>query len=294
MNKYTIFPIQLSEALWVLGTYHFNLYLVKGKHASALIEVGVSAIVDRVISQLEELKVSPAYLLVTHPHTDHISGLNGLRERFPGAVCIAGQGAQEFLDHPKALNTMLNEDKFITDALSMFGVRPGRPPIDKAPFLGNHLAIKDKQDIDLGGYHLQCMPVKGHSPGNIAVHIPALSALILSDSLGFHFPGREFLPLYFTGFADYIATLDFFKSLNPTIIGLGHQGPLTGADVNNAFKKARQAATDLSARIKQEERDDEEVADALFRKFYRDEFAIYSEENIRNCTMLLVRRAREA
>ncbi|MCP4622562.1 MAG: hypothetical protein GY850_03415 [bacterium] len=126
------------------------------------------------------------------------------------------------------------------------------------------------------------------------MHIPDLSALILSDSLGFHFPGRGFLPLYFTGFEDYIASLDLLKALEPKIIGLGHQGPLTGADAETAFETAHQAAIDLLARIKQEKRDDDEISHVLFREFYRDEFTIYSEENIKNCTMLLVRRAKEA
>ena len=76
------FPRLLTDGLWVLGNYYFNLYLVKGEQASALIEVGISAVVDDVIRQLEVLQVSPTFLVVTHPHADHITGLPGLREGF--------------------------------------------------------------------------------------------------------------------------------------------------------------------------------------------------------------------
>ena len=53
------FPIVLTEDLWVLGNRYFYLYLIKGDNASALIEMGISAITDTVITQLELLNVSP-------------------------------------------------------------------------------------------------------------------------------------------------------------------------------------------------------------------------------------------
>ena len=51
------FPRELAPGLWVLGNYFFNLYLVKGSQASALIEIGVSAIVDEIIRQLKLLEL---------------------------------------------------------------------------------------------------------------------------------------------------------------------------------------------------------------------------------------------
>jgi len=43
------FPRELTPGLWVLGNYFFDLYLVKGTQASALIEIGASATVDEII-----------------------------------------------------------------------------------------------------------------------------------------------------------------------------------------------------------------------------------------------------
>ncbi len=97
-----IFPSLLSKNFWILGNYYLNLFLVKGNRASALIEVGISAITDTIIEQLESLNVSPTYIIVTHPHADHLTGLTGLCERFPDAKVLAGKGAKEFATHPKA------------------------------------------------------------------------------------------------------------------------------------------------------------------------------------------------
>ena len=73
------FPQKIAEGLWVLGNSYFNLYLVRGREKSALIEHGVSATVDETANQLDRLKVTPDYFIVLHPHPDHIDGLPGLR-----------------------------------------------------------------------------------------------------------------------------------------------------------------------------------------------------------------------
>jgi beta-lactamase superfamily II metal-dependent hydrolase len=50
---------------------------------------------DRVIGQLEALGVEPDYLIPSHPHSDHITGLPGLMERYPGARVVAARQTRE-------------------------------------------------------------------------------------------------------------------------------------------------------------------------------------------------------
>ena len=291
MSRSRLLP--LTDNLWVLGIYYFNMYLVCGRNATALIEMGVSAIADRVIQQLETLDIAPTYLIIAHPHADHVTGLEALRARYPDAVVVAGEGAKTFLMHPKAQETMLKEDRFMSNRLSVLGFRPGRPPISTFEFPDDHIAVRERHDIDLGGISLRCVKVGGHSPGNIAVHIPEISALMVSDSLGFHFPGQELLPLFLTNFSDYIDTIDYLKSFNPHILGLAHQGPLMGLAARNAFGLSRRAAFDMLSRVMNEEKKTDELAEEIFNECYRNEFTLYSEENIRSVGHLLVRRGRE-
>jgi glyoxylase-like metal-dependent hydrolase (beta-lactamase superfamily II) len=285
--------LPLTDNLWVLGNHYFSMYLVRGRNAAALIEMGVSAIVDRVIQQLESLDIDPTYLIIAHPHADHITGLGALRERYPDAVVVAGERTKTFLTHPKTQETMLKEDLFISKRLFVLGFRPGRPPITAFEFPDDYMVVKERQDIDLGGITLRCVKVEGHSPGNIAIHVREIDALMVSDSLGFHFPGQAFLPLFLTDFSDYINTIDCLKSFNPHILGLGHQGPLMGLAARNAFRLSRQAAFDMLARVMNDEKRADELAEEIFKEYYRDEFTLYSEENIRSVAHLLVRRGRE-
>ena len=295
VNQDTLkYPQRLADNLWVLGNYYFNLYLVRGTRASALIEMGVSAIVDSVIAQLDALKIEPDYLVLTHPHTDHFTGLAGLSERFPDAVMIAGEGAREFVSHPKAPASMLFEDRFISRRLAENGITPGRPPLETVTFPEKYTAVTEEIAIDLGSITLKCLPVGGHSPGNIIVHLPELDAVVAADSLGFHYPGRGFCPLFFTGYEDFLAALDQIADLKPAIIGPAHQGALTGAAAAGAVVDARRAAEDIYERVVKAHRAGRDIADDLFEEFYRAEFTLYSENNIGNCMHLLVRRALEA
>jgi 2-aminobenzoylacetyl-CoA thioesterase len=289
------FPRLLTDGLWVLGNYYFNLYLVRGEQASALIEVGISAVVDDVIRQLDALQVSPSFLVVTHPHADHVTGLPALRERFPQALVVAAEGAPQFLAHPKAGEALVPEDRYMADFLKAHGIESGRPPVQEAPTLENCLIARDNDEMDLGGLSLRFLSVKGHAPGKIVVWVPQISAIMLSDSLGFRFPGRGVMPLFLTGYSDYVAALDRLEALQPSIIGVAHQGPVVGREeVKEAFREARQTAAELRDQILSYQGDPDDLIRDIFSKYYRDELTLYTEENIVNCARLLVKRAKES
>jgi 2-aminobenzoylacetyl-CoA thioesterase len=288
------FPSLLKDNLWVLGNYYFNLYLVKGDKASALIEVGVSGVVDSIIEQLESLNINPKYLVITHPHPDHITGLAGLCEKFPNAKVVAGEGTKKFTSHPKSLNLLMHEDSYTTKILTEKGMKPKRPSIKSFQFPDEHIEVKDKHEIDLGGIKINFIKVNGHAPGQIIAHIPDMDALILSDSLGFHYPDRFFLSLYLTGFSEFMATLDYLESLKPKIIGIAHQCPISGEkEIKKTFKEAREAALNIFSMIIKGKDNKEKIAKELFKKYYKDELTLYSPENIKNCCNLLIKRTLE-
>ncbi|MEW6533679.1 MAG: MBL fold metallo-hydrolase [Thermodesulfobacteriota bacterium] len=288
------FPRPLAEGLWVLGNHYFNLYLAAGSQASALIEVGVSATADAVINQLDSLGIRPSFLVVTHPHADHVTGLQALTERYPDALVVAGQGAPEFLANPRSEEAILKEDRHIWQALKDRGIEPGRPPISQPPSLMNCLIAQDGDEMDLGGMTLRFLEVHGHSPAGITVYIPEVEALVASDSLGFRFEKRGFLPLFLGDYAAYVRTNRRLSSLPTRVLGIAHQGPLIGREVAAAaFEQAQQAAHALRDRILKSPHDADAVADELFEEWYAEEFLLYSRENIQRVCEAVVKRGRQ-
>jgi 2-aminobenzoylacetyl-CoA thioesterase len=293
-SKDNSFPRLLTDNLWAVGNYYFNLYVLRGEQASAIVEAGVSGVVDQVIGQLRELKIHPSFVVVTHPHADHVTGLSGLQGAFPDALVVTGEGATEFLAHPKTANLMAMEDLQMSKFLAAHGHTPGRAPVPEPPSLQNVLVAKNGDKMDLGGITMSFLSAEGHSPGTIVVHVPELSAVMLSDSLGFRFPGRGIMPLFFTSYAGYMETLDRLHNLDARIGGVAHQGPLIGQEVKDAFEEARSTAIKLRDEIVEDCREPEVLVKDLFERYYKDELTMYSPDNILTCMRLVVKRAKES
>lgn len=297
MNEHYImeekFPMQIDENVFVLGNYYFNLYLVVGKKYSVLFEVGVSSIVKSIIKQLETLDIEPDYLIVTHPHSDHITGLPGLLTRYPKAKIIVAKGAQDFIEHPKAGPLMVYEDMFMSKSLAKLGIKISGTPLKTIPDMNHALVVKDRKLLECGDITLELIVVNGHSPGNLIGILKKERIMFCSDSMGFYFPGRRITPLFFTNADEYIETLNFIKNFNPLIICPAHQGHIS----NDAAKKAIQLALDTTIDtikyIKESKLNSEELANELFDQMYRDEFKVCSKENMEICAKLLVRRSKE-
>ncbi len=288
------FPIKLNDHIYLLGNYYFNLYLIKGSKKAALFEVGISAIVDLVIAQLRKLDITPDYIIPSHPHSDHITGLPGLREQYAGAQIIIAQGAKEFIEHPKAEKMILDEDKIMASSLAKLKIRPGRPSLEAVPVLDDVDSIKKESFLDLGNITLQLTKKGGHSPGNLIGIVKEINALFCSDSIGFHFPGRHFLPLFFTNTDEYILTLQFIKEFNPSILCPAHQGPLIGKSAKRSLDITWNTTLETIHKIKSSALSDGDLAKQIFEKNYKDEFTLYSKSNIQNCSALIVKRAQEA
>jgi glyoxylase-like metal-dependent hydrolase (beta-lactamase superfamily II) len=275
-----------------LGHRAFPVYLVRGDRLSALVEAGVSAAADDVCRRLGQSGTAPDFIVITHPHGDHVAGLDAIRGRFPALRVLAGEGAAAFLAQPRIAEAIEIEDLSLSSRLAAEGYAGPSEP-GKRPSLDGAVTCRDGEEIDLGGVTLRLLAVGGHAPGNLAVFIPEERTLLASDSLGFYYPGGRFFPVFFTGFSAYMAALERLESLNPERLGLGHYGWMEGAEVGEAFALARRCASVVRGRLKADPSDDRTAVSTIFNEFYRDELTLYSRENIRECCRLLLRRSRE-
>lgn len=173
----------------IMGIDAPNVYLVVGEEA-ALIDAGYhdrEAIKTRLeyIEGLAPLRL--AYILVTHPHIDHLGGAARIRE---------ATGAEIVL-HPLAAAQMRNSG-VLADTL-----------------------VNDGDILDIGGISLEVIHTPGHTSDSISFYLREGEVLFTGDHiLGFGTPA-----VLTGGMAQYINSLKKLLNYRMHLICPGH-GPL--------------------------------------------------------------------
>ena len=241
---------------------------------------------------MESLGINPDTLIATHPHGDRINGLPALRQRYPEARVVIGPGAREFLAHPETAAALVAEDRFMSEFLASQGTRPGRPPIDRPPSVDGATVVSDSETLDLGGLAIRFLHVGGHAIGNVLVHVPGRSALMVSDSLGFRIPSVRFFPNFLHGIwglPGHDRPPGSPRAPNPMP---GPPGAARWGGRTEGFQGCPRGHPVLYEEIRNDPRDEDTVIQELYPRFYRDELALYTPENIIGCCRLIIRRSR--
>lgn len=293
-------PIQLSQRVWRLGTYHLAMYLVRGDAESLLFEVGIGSTAHLVLAQLAELGVPKEeirYVVLTHAHSDHATGQARLMAALPRAELVMSQASLRHLSKTETALRFQDEEVFtssvIMDQTSMGGLPRDSDPGD----LPESILIKEPgESVALDGIELKLLGADGHVPGGLVGWLPAEGVLLASDSAGFCSLGEPAFPLNFVSYTDYQSNLFKQKSLNPETLGLGHQdcfaGPAASQYLERVIDQQTKEHQGIMAGIKAG-RDKEALAQDIFARYYHDELAIYPPDTIMNCCRLLVRRSLE-
>lgn len=124
-----------------------NTYLawLEGRTDALVIDPGLEP--GLILESLRKEGLTPAVLLNTHGHADHIAGNAVLKEAFPQAPLMIGQNDVALLSDP-----WLNLS-------APFGMSITSPPADRA--------LAEGEVIDAAGLRLEVLEIPGHSPGHV-------------------------------------------------------------------------------------------------------------------------------
>ena len=177
--------------------YEVNCYVVFDDCVPTVGDTRQCAIVDpaceasfedsQLLQYLDEQRLTPTMVLLTHAHVDHIAGLRQVCEHFKLPVTMHRDG-RKLLRQAEAYGAIMG---FAVDNMEDLDV----------------VEIDDDEVLKVGGLDVECRYVPGHCPGSMCFVVAADRAVITGDAL-FHFSiGRTDLPG-----GDYATLIDKLKT----------------------------------------------------------------------------------
>lgn len=162
----------------------------------------------KIFAELENRKLTPAAILCTHGHSDHIAGNAAMKQRSPEVPLVIGAG-----DEPKLSDPVANLS-------AGFGIELISPPADRT--------VREGDVIEYAGIRLKVLETPGHSSGHVvfAAEDAAPTHLFSGDVLFAGSVGRTDFPG--CSFSVLKQSIDekLFPYADDTIVLPGH-GPTT-------------------------------------------------------------------
>jgi hydroxyacylglutathione hydrolase len=148
------------------NSYVASLY---GRHDCLVIDPGLEP--EKIVAALADQQLTPAAILITHGHSDHIGGNAALKQRWPECPLVIGtEDAAKLTDPWQNLS-------------AAFGASVISPPAN--------VTLNDCDSYEAAGFTLKVLTIPGHSAGHVAYlwegQVPAIvwvGDIIFAGSIG--------------------------------------------------------------------------------------------------------------
>jgi glyoxylase-like metal-dependent hydrolase (beta-lactamase superfamily II) len=138
---------QLRLETIVSKPFEENTYLawLEGRDDCLVIDPGLEP--GKILKTLSRERLTPAAILITHGHSDHIGGNAALKQQYPECPLVVSRG-----DEPKLSDPLLNLS-------AMFGAHLVSPPAD--------VLVAEGDRYSAAGFDLLVREIPGHSSGHV-------------------------------------------------------------------------------------------------------------------------------
>jgi len=157
-------PMCLTVDTFILGPLGNNTYVLRGGAACTeciVMDPGMG--VGSLVRALRSGGLSPARVLLTHGHGDHMAGCEALRREWPG-MAVAVHEADAGMLGDAALNVS-----------ALYGLPFTIAPAEELLTAG--------QVLEFAGEEIRVLPTPGHTPGGVSFYVPSIATVFTGDAL---------------------------------------------------------------------------------------------------------------
>ena len=124
-----------------------NSYLAyfEGRDDCLIFDPGMEP--EKIFAAADQRKLTPAAIVCTHGHADHIAGNGAMKQRWPECPILIGAGDADKLTDP------------VGNLSSGFGIELVGPPADQT--------VVEGEVLELAGFTLRVRETPGHSRGHV-------------------------------------------------------------------------------------------------------------------------------
>lgn len=144
-----------------LGPLQTNCYVLSHESKCIIFDPGSEG--DQLVSWLQENKLEPLAILLTHAHFDHIGAVGSLKQTFNIPVYLHKE-EEAWLENPKL------------NGSSRFGMGAITAP-------SADVLIGKEKELTVGSFTFKLLHTPGHSPGSVSYYFEEGGALFAGDTL---------------------------------------------------------------------------------------------------------------
>ena len=182
-------PVEVTDGVWQLPLAVGHVYAVRLGDGLALVDTGMPGSAPEVLDGVRRIGAAPRdvrQILLTHSHVDHTGSAADLAAA-TGARVLAGAADAPFVrgDAPEPGWPMSASERALAERIGAGALAP-------APPVAVDVELRDGDALDGWPDGAAVVAVPGHTPGSIAVHLPASGVLFSGDTIA-AFDGRAML-----------------------------------------------------------------------------------------------------
>ncbi len=165
-----------------------NCYIVTDNDAALVIDPGSGKVL---VDYLQEKKISPDTIILTHEHCDHMAGLGDVKRAFPKALVIASKACSRNLS-----DTKLNMSGRMNIYLLFLNKEAAVENYPKISYGPADIEIGENKELPWKDHWLKFSLLPGHTPGSMGImlddrHFFSGDYLIMETETITRFPGGD-------------------------------------------------------------------------------------------------------